>query len=108
MDLYRYQRAAARTISNHGQYMTAHALHGLAAEVGELNSIYQKALQGHPFDLYHAKRELGDILWMICEYATSMGWNMNEIAHINIDKLLERYPNGFDTQRSIHRAKGDL
>ena len=108
MDLYRYQRAAARTINNRGQYMTAHALHGLSAEVGELNAIYQKNLQGHPFDIEHCKRELGDILWMVCEYATSMGWSMNEIARINLDKLQQRYPYGFEEKRSLNRASGDV
>lgn len=86
----------------------AHALHGMSAEVGELHGLYQKKHQGHGFDEEHAKKEVGDILWMIAEYCTANGWNLEDIMQLNIDKLRERYPDGFDPERSLHRAEGDI
>lgn len=62
-----YQRLAARTINKsltRGE-RESHALHGLAAEIGELHGLYQKAYQGHSLEEEHAKKEVGDILWMI-------------------------------------------
>lgn len=105
-----YQRLAARTINlgltSEGQRM--HALHGIAAEVGELHGIYQKIYQGHEFNPEHAKKEVGDILWMLAEYCTANGWSLDDIMQLNIDKLRARYPEGFDAEHSLHRAEGDI
>lgn len=104
-----YQRLAARTIaSTDTDHIRDHALHGMIAEVGELHSLYQKTYQGHPFDEDHAKREVGDILWMVAEYCTAMSWPLEEVMRLNIDKLLSRYPDGFDSARSLHRAEDDM
>lgn len=105
-----YQKLAARTIN---PYMNAkdqelHSLHGMVGEIGELHSLYQKYYQGHYLDSYHAKKELCDLLWFIAEYCTAMGWSMGEVAQLNIDKLRARYPEGFETERSLHRSKGDI
>ena len=105
-----YQRLASRTINlaltSEGQRM--HALHGIAAEVGELHGIYQKIYQGHESDTEHVKKEVGDILWMIAEYCTANGWKLEDIMQLNIDKLRARYPEGFDADHSLHRAEGDI
>lgn len=105
-----YQVDAARTInydlkpSEQGK----HALHGMVGEIGELHSIYQKRYQGHEFDVDHAKKELGDLLWFIAEYCTSHGWMMDEIAQMNIEKLKARYPEGFESDKSLNRKEGDI
>ena len=105
-----YQHLAARTI---GDNMNAiqqekHALHGMVGEIGELHSLYQKKYQGHEFDEEHAKKELGDLLWFVAEYCTSMGWGLEDVMQLNIDKLKARYPDGFSEERSLHRAAGDI
>ena len=110
MDMNDYQKAAARTI-NHELYpeqMLHHAIHGMAGEVGEIHSLFQKAFQGHPLDPEHLKKELGDELWMIAEACTAMGWTLEDVAHENIVKLQRRYPEGFSTDRSLHRKEGDI
>jgi NTP pyrophosphatase (non-canonical NTP hydrolase) len=105
-----YQREAARTISQKENRiaMEDHALKGLVAEVGELHGIYQKAHQGHLLCEEHLKKELGDILWMIAEYCTANDWTLEEIMQMNIEKLRKRYPNGFEAEKSLHRAAGDI
>lgn len=82
-----------------------HALYGLAGEVGEVLSIYQKELQGHPVSREKVLEEAGDCLWMLAELCDSLGASMDELAEANIQKLLQRYPNRFDPFRSLHREK---
>ena len=105
-----YQKLASRTINNDltksGQ--EKHALHGLVGEIGELHSLYQKVYQGHAFDKQHAMSELSDMLWFIAEYCTAMGWNLDDVMQYNIDKLKTRYPTGFEADKSLHRAEGDI
>ena len=105
-----YQYLASRTINTNltVRDMELHAMHGMAGEIGELHSIYQKEYQGHDVDLEHIKKELGDLLWFIAEYCTSYDWNLEEIMQMNIDKLKKRYPNGFEYIRSLEREEGDI
>ena len=105
-----YQALAARTINPelNAEQQEMHALHGMVGEVGELHSIYQKVFQGHNSDPTHIKKELGDLLWFVAEFCTSHGWNMGEIAKMNVDKLYSRYPGGFEVARSLIREKGDI
>lgn len=105
-----YQRLAARTI-NKDLYLREkemHALHGMVSEVGELHGLYQKKYQGHKIDTVHAKKELGDLLWFIAEYCTVMSWDLEDIMQLNIDKLRARFPEGFEEERSLNRAEGDI
>ena len=105
-----YQMLASRTI-NKNLYldeMEIHAILGMASEVGELQGLYQKEYQGHEFDEAHAKKELGDLLWFIAEYCTAMEWCMEEVMQENIDKLKERYPEGFKAEQSLNRKEDDI
>lgn len=110
MDGNEYQKLAARTINwdlSNDEKMY-HALHGMSGEIGELHSIYQKKYQGHDIDYHHAMKELGDILWFIAEYCTCMGWYLEDIMQMNIDKLKDRFPKGFEADKSLHRKEGDI
>lgn len=105
-----YQRLAARTINSdlNTKQKEYHALHGMVGEIGELHSIYQKMYQGHTTMVEHAQKELGDLLWFIAEYCTVWGWKLEDIMQMNIDKLKARYPEGFNTENSLHRKVGDI
>lgn len=106
-----YQKLASRTMSKDWNQMDYehHALHGMVGEIGELHSIYQKRYQGHTDGTdEHKKKELGDLLWFVAEYCTAMGWKLEDIMQLNIDKLKARYPEGFDSEHSIHRMEGDI
>lgn len=82
---------------------------GLAGESGELLDLFKKWIfHSKPLDEDHAKKELGDVLWYVAEIAHSLGWNLDEIMAMNVDKLKARYPEGFSAERSNHRAEGDL
>lgn len=105
-----YQREAARTIGEDMMpfEVTSHALHGMVAEIGEIHGLFQKVYQGHELDMEHLQKELGDLLWFVAEYCTAENWRLSDIAQMNIDKLKARYPDGFDAQRSLNRAVGDV
>ena len=110
MTLNEYQKLAARTINgaNEDYEKEMHAVLGMCAEVGELQSLYQKMYQGHQWDKEHALKELGDLLWFVAEYCTACGTTLEYVARLNVDKLKRRYPDGFDETRSIIREKGDI
>lgn len=110
MTFNEYQKLAARTISDelNGEDLLYHSIFGMVAELGELYGLFQKHYQGHPIVKEHAKKELGDLLWFIAEFCTDLGWEFDEIAQMNIDKLKARYPDGFDPDKSLHRAEGDI
>lgn len=104
-----YQALAARTIScKNSVDMLYHALHGMVGEVGEIHSLFQKEYQGHKIDTEHLKKETGDLLWFIAELCTSQNWELEEVMNLNIEKLKARYPKGFEAERSLHRAEGDV
>ena len=82
---------------------------GLAGESGELLDMVKKWIfHNTRLDRDHAKKEVGDVLWYVAMICHSMGWDLDEIMQMNVDKLKARYPMGFDTEKSNHRAKGDI
>lgn len=86
---------------------------GLGAESGELQEIVKKMLfQGKPLNeenLFHMKRELGDIMWYWTNACNALGFDLNEVIAENVRKLEARYPGGqFDVYHSENRKEGDL
>lgn len=105
-----YQSLAQRTmqLDRDSKDICLHALHGLASEVGEIHGIYQKIYQGHEFDREHLFSEIGDLLWFIAELVTVNSGFLDDVMAGNIEKLRKRYPNGFETDRSVHRSENDI
>ena len=96
---------------NLSQLLTA-AL-GLTAESGEFTEIVKKIiLQGKPYNednVFHMKRELGDICWYIAQACMALDTSFDEIIEMNVDKLKKRYPGGeFNVHQSENRKEGDL
>ena len=108
MQMNEYQVLARRT-SPKGHDRLLNGCLGLAGESGEVCDIVKKWLsQGHELDKEKIRDELGDVLWYIAETATGLGLTLEQIAKRNIEKLRDRYPNGFDPQRSIHRPEYEV
>ena len=81
---------------------------GLAGEAGELLDMFKKWIfHSKVLDRDHAKKELGDVMWYVAMICYSMGWELDEILQMNVDKLKARYPEGFDTELSNNRKEGD-
>ena len=86
---------------------------GLTAESGEFTEVVKKIiLQGKPYNeenIFHMKRELGDICWYIAQACMALDTTFDEIIEMNVEKLESRYPGGeFDVHHSEHRKEGDL
>ena len=105
-----YQALAMRTcsVTDDEEDMLFHAVFGLNSEAGEVAGIIQKHYQGHEVKADHLLKELGDCLWMIAEACTALGEDLETVMQVNIDKLRARYPDGFDPEKSLHRAEGDV
>ena len=86
---------------------------GLTAESGEFTEVVKKIiLQGKPYNednIFHMKRELGDICWYLAQACMALDTTFDEIIEMNVDKLKARYPGGeFDVHKSENRREGDL
>lgn len=86
---------------------------GLGSESGELQEIVKKIFfQGKPLNednIFHMKRELGDIIWYWTNACTALGLDPNAVIAENVEKLKARYPGGeFDSYYSENRKEGDL
>ena len=86
---------------------------GLTAESGEFTEVVKKIVfQGKPYNednVFHMKRELGDICWYLAQACMALDTTFDEIIEMNVDKLKARYPGGeFDVHHSEHRKEGDL
>ena len=79
---------------------------GLCGESGEAIDIVKKWLaQGHELDKKKLAKELGDIAWYLAETAWALDIPLEDILRGNIEKLRSRYPEGFDSKRSISRTE---
>ena len=86
---------------------------GLTAEAGEFTEVVKKIfLQGKPYteeNVFHMKRELGDICWYLAQACMALDTTFDEVIEMNVDKLQARYPGGsFDVHKSENRKEGDL
>lgn len=101
--LDQYQSDAMRTAGERTDDLACHAL-GVAGEAGEVADLMKKHLfHGHPLDKAMAAKELGDVLWYVAVLSRRLGFSLSEVAEMNVEKLMRRYPSGFSTEGSIIR-----
>jgi NTP pyrophosphatase (non-canonical NTP hydrolase) len=107
----RIQEINTHTTINPALLLTAAM--GLAAEGGEFVEIPKKIIfQGKPVNeenIFHMKRELGDIMWYWINACRALNLDPNDVIAENVRKLESRYPGGsFDAHYSENRQDGDL
>lgn len=115
MTINEYQKEALRTanrmdnetdnyIRHNVRPMLINGVMGLNGEAGECIDLIKKTLfQGHELDEEHLAEELGDVAWYLAVSAAAIGCNLEYILKKNVEKLQKRYPNGFESERSINR-----
>lgn len=86
---------------------------GMSAEAGEFTEVVKKIVfQGkEPSEdnLFHLKRELGDIMWYVAQACMGLNISLDEVLQMNVEKLASRYPDGaFDVYYSENRQEGDV
>lgn len=107
---YRIQELRGEGFETH-RLLTASV--GMCAEAGEFTEIVKKIVfQGKPVteeNMWHMKRELGDIMWYVAQACMGLNISLDEIIEMNVEKLATRYPGGeFDVHYSENRKEGDL
>ena len=79
---------------------------GISGEAGEVTDYLKKVcFHGHKLDKVKVVNELGDVLWYVAVLADFLGYNLSEVAEMNVAKLQKRYPNGFTSAASINRKE---
>ena len=109
MTINDYQKAALRT-ANKGKLsdteLLTNGVLGLSGESGECADIVKKHLfQGHELDAEKLANELGDVAWYLALASYAIGYDLEKVLQMNVDKLRKRYPDGFSAERSIHREE---
>jgi NTP pyrophosphatase (non-canonical NTP hydrolase) len=109
MTVKEYEQDCLRTLETDGKTGILQGLLGLGGETGECMDILKKHMfQGHAFDKGHMARELGDVAWYLAISANAIGYSLEDIFRINMEKRKERYPDGFESDRSVNRDKNDI
>ena len=101
-----YQKKALRTLNPelNKKDVLINGVMGLCGESGEAIDLVKKHLaQGHELNREKLAKELGDIAWYLAETAYAIGYDLEDILQMNIDKLEKRYPQGFEKEKSINR-----
>ena len=108
MTVNEYQKLAMTTLNPalEKKDVLINGVMGLCGESGEAIDIVKKWLaQGHELDKEKLAKELGDIAWYLAETATALDLNLEDVFAANIEKLKKRYPEGFSSERSLHREE---
>ena len=110
MTINEYQQAAMRTANSTKPIdLILNGALGLCGESGEVADDVKKLLfQGHPLNTEHLAKELGDICWYLAITAKGLGYDLETIMKMNVEKLWKRYPEGFDFEKSLHRQEDDV
>ena len=112
MTINEYQKAAMRTASGVGaacsDNLMLNGVMGLNGEAGECIDMVKKFMfQGHELSTEKLAKELGDVAWYLAITAQAIGYDLETVLQMNVDKLKARYPEGFDADHSVHRKPGD-
>lgn len=105
-----FQKHALRTAGEMNKLdMLVNGVMGLAGEAGECVDLVKKVLfQEHELDEHRLAKELGDVAWYLAVTAYAIDYPLDEVFVGNVEKLKERYPDGFDPERSRNRKAGDV
>ena len=107
-----YENDVLRTANLEGRSkidILQEGLMGLSGEAGEALDILKKHLwQNHELDEEHLATELGDVAWYLVLAGHAIGYSFENILMRNIIKRSVRYPDKFDSERSINRDENDI
>lgn len=104
MDIDEYQKKVATFATYPGRGKLAGDMYlalGLNGEAGEVAEKFKKGYHKGLLVVPGLAEELGDVLWYLAELASSYGYNLSEIAEINIRKLESR------KERDVIIGEGD-
>jgi NTP pyrophosphatase (non-canonical NTP hydrolase) len=106
MDARTYQKKSIRTLNTDltQEQLLSNMIMGIAGESGEIADVVKKHLyQGHELDFKHIAEEIGDVMFYIVNLCNVLQLDLETILGQNYNKLLARYPEGFEAEKSINR-----
>ena len=109
MNIEEYQEKSKRTLNQKliVEDNITNMIFGIVGETGEVVDLLKKhRYQGHELDMTKLKEELGDVMFYIANLCNLYEIKLNEVLEGNYNKLRRRYPQGFDTDKSINRSTG--
>ena len=107
MEINEYEKLAMTTLNKNikKEDILINSAMGLCGESGEVIDLIKKHLfQGHELNKDDLVKELGDVAWYLAEAAYALDVSLEEICQKNIEKLKKRFPEGFDSNKSINRG----
>lgn len=111
MEADTYQNLANRTLINKPdstysdeEIMLVWCCLGLAGESGEVVDIVKKSVfHRHDMNKDALVKELGDVLWYVAGICKILNVQLSDVMEININKILDRYPDGYSSEASKSR-----
>lgn len=99
MKMNEYQKAALSTAIYPNDGKISYLALAICGEAGELADKVKKVLRDKKGQFYHADLtaialELGDVLWYVANLANVLGYNLSDIASLNIEKINGRVERG--------------
>lgn len=99
MELNEYQRAAQSTAIYPNDGSISYLALAICGEAGELADKVKKVLrdkngQFYMPDLTAIALELGDVLWYVANLAKVLGYDLSDIATLNLEKIKSRVERG--------------
>ena len=96
MDLNEYQKETRKTREYPAIMGLMYTALGLTGEAGEYANKVKKTIRDvqNPPTRGELAGELGDVLWYVASAADEIGFNLEDIASFNLDKLRERQSKG--------------
>ena len=90
MDFKEYQRKAVSFAVYPATHKVLYPTLGLCGESGEVAEKVKKQVRDGVFNRHEVAKELGDVLWYLANICNDIGYNLDEIADLNISKLSSR------------------
>lgn len=105
-----YEQQARRTIAGHAAENITYLSFGLMAEAGEVADKIAKAVRRGEIEINNNEiiirrgsgeeltqniaHELGDVLWFVAMLAQRLGYSLEDVMKLNLDKLADRQNRG--------------
>ena len=100
-NLNEYQRKAVGFAVYPSTHKILYPTLGLCGEAGEVAEKVKKQIRDGVFNRHDVAKELGDVLWYLANTANDLGYTLEDIAQLNIDKLTGR------SDRNVIKGSGD-
>lgn len=103
MKIELYQKKSSRTMKIDDSTVQ-HCCLGISGEAGEVIDLIKKSIYyNKTLDRAKVTEELGDLMFYIVNLASALDIRMDTVLRMNVDKLYERFPNGFSKKEAIER-----